>query len=141
MKHVLQVNNRNYVKGYDCVKGLRQSPPRERSRHARRVVLAPPAPLDATGLPSPAPGRPCEGDGGREREDARAREAQVFKILPLDVALEMTLLTQRIVVRTMFGSEVGGEDEKIAQAFATALTGYRQSFLDPLVDWTTAHTG
>lgn len=53
----------------------------------------------------------------------------------------MTLLTQRIVVRTMFGSEVGGEDEKIAQAFATALTGYRQSFLDPLVDWTTAHTG
>ena len=33
------------------------------------------------------------------------------------VAKEMTLLTQRIIVKTMFGTGVGGEGERIAGAF------------------------
>jgi len=44
----------------------------------------------------------------------------------------MTLLTQRIIIKTMFGADVGQAGEKLAQAFNTALTGIDTRFLIPL---------
>lgn len=51
---------------------------------------------------------------------------------PIDAAAEMTLLTQRIIVKTMFGNEVGAEGEKIARAFDVLLSGFELRFLMPL---------
>ena len=51
---------------------------------------------------------------------------------PVDVAHEMTLLTQSIIVKTMFGSEVGEEGEKISRAFDVILSGLEMRFLMPV---------
>ena len=51
VRHVLQDNNKNYVKGYQA-----QGPAWERARVKRGVPLATPAEPHAAGLP-PAPGR------------------------------------------------------------------------------------
>ncbi len=59
-------------------------------------------------------------------------ESRIPRGRPFDVALEMTLLTQRIIVRTMFGGDVGEEDERIARAFGTALSGIDTRFVTPL---------
>ena len=59
-------------------------------------------------------------------------EARTSAGRPLDVAMEMTLLTQRIIVKTMFGADVGAEGERIARVFQTALAGIETRFLVPL---------
>ncbi len=52
----------------------------------------------------------------------------------IDVAKEMKLLTQRIIVKTMFGSEVGTEGERISWAFDVAMRGIELRIQLPL--WT-----
>ena len=59
-------------------------------------------------------------------------EARATQGRPLDVALEMTLLAQRIIVRTMFGTDLGEEGTRIARAFDTALAGIDARFVVPL---------
>ncbi len=59
-------------------------------------------------------------------------ESRTFGNQPLDVAMEMALLTQRIIVKTMFGADVGAEGERIARAFETALEGIETRFVIPL---------
>jgi len=61
-----------------------------------------------------------------ERWEALANEGRT-----VNAAKEMKLLTQRIVVKTMFGAEVGAEEEKIARAFDTALLGINARSLMP----------
>ena len=68
-----------------------------------------------------------ETEGMLGRWDTQTSSGQ-----PLDMVREMTLLTQRIIVKTMFGSDVGPEGEKIARAFDVALTGINLRFLLPL---------
>ena len=59
-------------------------------------------------------------------------EARATQGRPLDVALEMTLLAQRIIVMTMFGTDLGEEGTRIARAFDTALAGIDARFVVPL---------
>ena len=59
-------------------------------------------------------------------------EARATQGRPLDVALEMPLLAQRIIVRTMFGTDLGEEGARIARAFDTALAGIDARFVVPL---------
>lgn len=65
-------------------------------------------------------------------------ETRAFGSRSFDVAMEMTLLTQRIIVKTMFGADVGAEGESIIRAFETALAGIETRFLMPAVDNTAA---
>src|SRR5919112_696032 len=59
--------------------------------------------------------------------DTRASRGQ-----PLDVAMEITLLTHRIVVKRMFGADISVEGERIARAFETAIAGLDSRFVIPL---------
>ncbi len=128
VRHVLQHNPGNYAKGYDKLRALlgnglvlnegeswlRQRRLMQPAFHRRRIARFADVVVAETG----------EMLG---RWDARPPGGP-----PLDVAREMTLLTQRIIVKTMFGSDVGPEGEKIARAFDVALSGINLRFLLPL---------
>lgn len=128
VRHVLQENPRNYVKGYDKVavllgNGLVMS---EGSFWRRQRRLMQPAfhRRKLAGFAEVMVGETARMlDGWEARAPAGA---------PFDVAMEMTLLTQRIIVKTMFGGDVGEEGEKIARAFDTALGGIEKRFVIPL---------
>ena len=128
VRHVLQENPRNYVKGYGKAavllgNGLVMS---EGSFWRRQRRLMQPA-FHRKRLAGFA--------GVMVRETARmldSWEARASAGRPLDVAMEMTLLAQRIIVRTMFGTDVAEEGEGIARAFETALGGIETRFLIPL---------
>lgn len=60
---------------------------------------------------------------GEAEETLRRWEDHASSDKPLDVGKEMTLLTQRVIVKTMFGSDVGTRGEKIARAFDVAMRG------------------
>jgi len=128
VRHVLQENYKNYVKGYGKVRVLlgnglvlsegsfwrRQRRLMQPAFHRRRLAGFADAMTDETA------------------RMLDSWEAKVVEGKPLDVAMEMTLLTQRIIVKTMFGSDVGEEGERIARAFETALAGIDARFLIPL---------
>ena len=117
VKLVLQDNAKNYLKGYDEVKlllgeglvtnegasWLRQRRLIQPAFHRRRLAKFAATMVDET-------------KKMLERWEARTSGGR-----PLDVASEMTLLTQRIIVRTMFGTEAGDEGGRIARAFDTAV--------------------
>jgi cytochrome P450 len=125
---VLRENYKNYVKGYGKVRVLlgnglvlsegsfwrRQRRLMQPAFHRRRLAGFADAMTDETA------------------RMLDSWEAKVVEGKPLDVAMEMTLLTQRIIVKTMFGSDVGEEGERIARAFETALAGIDARFLIPL---------
>jgi cytochrome P450 len=132
VQQVLQENAKNYLKAYDEVKlllgeglvtsegasWLRQRRLMQPAFHRRRL-----AEFAATMV-------------GETKKILEHWEARTFGGRPLDVASEMTLLTQRIIVKTMFGSSVSGEGEKIAQAFDAALAGIDvQSFMPSWFTW------
>lgn len=128
VRHVLQQNHGNYVKGYDKLRvllgnglvlnegqsWLRQRRLMQPAFHRRRIARF-------TEVVT------AETEEMLGRWHARPSGGQ-----PLDVAREMTRLTQGIIVKTMFGSDVGQEGEKIARAFDVALSGINLRFLLPL---------
>lgn len=128
VRHVLQDNNKNYVKGYGKVRVLlgnglvlsegsfwrRQRRLMQPAFHRRRL----------TGFAEVMTEETARMLDGWESRTTGNR--------PLDVAMEMTLLTQRIIVKTMFGADVGAEGKRIARAFETALAGVDTRFVIPL---------
>ena len=128
IRYVLQQNPGNYVKGYDKLRALlgnglvlnegeswlRQRRLMQPAFHRRRIARFAEVVTEET-------------EEMLGRWDARPPGG-----LPLDVAREMTLLTQGIIVKTMFGTNVGPEGEKIARAFDVALSGINLRFLLPL---------
>ena len=119
VRRVLQENAKNYVKGYNRVKvllgnGLVMNEGAS-WLHQRRLMQ-----------PAFHQGRLAElaSTMVQETQDMLGRwEASAYEERPLDVAEEMTLLTQRIIVKTMFGAKAGAGSEKLARAFDTALAG------------------
>ena len=119
IEHVLKDNRANYVKGYDKARvllgdglvmnegesWLRQRRLMQPAFHRRRLV----------GL--------AETVVGETEKTLEGWEAHSSSGRPLDVGREMTLLTQRVIVKTMFGSEVGPEGEEISRAFDAAMRG------------------
>ena len=128
VRHVLQHNPGNYAKGYDKLRALlgdglvlneggswlRQRRLMQPAFHRRRIATFADVVV-------------AETEEMLGRWDARPLGGS-----PLDVAREMTLLTQKIIVKTMFGSSVGPEGEKISRAFDVALSGINVRFLLPL---------
>lgn len=128
VRHVLQDNNKNYVKGYGKVwvllgNGLvlsegsvwrRQRRLMQPAFHRRRLA------------------RFAEVMTGETARMLDGWEDRASGGRPLNVALEMTLLTQRTIVKTMFGSDIGEDGERIARAFETALAGIDTRFVIPL---------
>ena len=128
VRHVLQDNNKNYIKGYGKVRVLlgdglvlsegsfwrRQRRLMQPAFHRRRLA------------------RFAEVMTEETAKMLDGWEARVSGGRPLDVAMEMTLLTQRIIVKAMFGEDVGAEGGRIARAFETALAGIETRFLIPL---------
>lgn len=128
VRHVLQENPRNYVKGYDKVavllgNGLVMS---EGSFWRRQRRLMQPA-FHRRRLAGFAEVMVGETAAMLDGWEVRASTGR-----PLDIAMEMRLLTQRIIVKTMFGTDVGEEGERIARAFETALRGIDTRFVIPL---------
>lgn len=128
VRHVMQENSKNYVKGYGKAavllgNGLVLS---EGTFWRRQRRLMQPAfhRSRLAGFADIMVGETARMLDGWEVRAAGGR--------PLDVAMEMTLLTQRIIVKTMFGGDVGEEGERIARAFGTALKGIETRFLIPL---------
>ena len=128
VRHVLQQNPGNYVKGYDKLRALlgnglvlnegeswlKQRRLMQPAFHRKRIARF-------------AEVVTSETEEMLGRWDTRPPAGP-----PIDVAREMTLLTQGIIVKTMFGSDVGSEGEKIARAFDVALSGINLRFLLPL---------
>ena len=128
VRHVLQHNPGNYAKGYDKLRALlgnglvlnegeswlRQRRLMQPAFHRRRIARF-------------AEVVTAETEEMLGRWDARSPGGQ-----SLDVAREMTRLAQGIIVKTMFGSDVGPEGDEIAKAFDVALSGINLRFLLPL---------
>jgi cytochrome P450 len=118
VKWVLQENAENYSKGYDRVKVLL----------GNGLIMSEGASwLQQRRLMQPAfHQRRLEGFTAIMVKETQKTlehwETLAYEGRTLDVAEEMKLLTQRIIVKTMFSTEVGAEDE-IAWAFDTALLG------------------
>jgi cytochrome P450 len=128
IKYVLQDNNRNYTKGYDVTK-----------------------PLIGNGLVT------SEGDFWRKQrrlmqpmfhrskvdEFAQVMVSTTDEIIvgwadhaaeqtPIDVSAEMTRLTQQVIARTMFSTEVGNQTQMYMQAFEYGLEYLNQRMFNPI---------
>ena len=128
VEHVLKENRANYVKGYDKARvllgnglvmnegesWLRQRRLMQPAFHRRRL--------------SRFAGTIVE----EAEETLRGWEDRASADGPLDVGKEMTLLTQRVIVKTMFGSSVGARGEEIAGAFDAAMRGIELRSTFPL---------
>ena len=128
VRHILQQNPGNYTKGYDKLRTLLGNGlvlNEGESWLGQRRLMQPA--FHRRRLASFAEVMVAETEKMLGRWDTRPSPEQ-----PLNIVREMTMLTQRIIVKTMFGSEVGPEGEKIARSFDTALKGINLRFLLPL---------
>ena len=120
VEHVLKENRANYVKGYDKARALLGNglPLNEGESWLRQRRLMQPA-FHRRRLARFA------GTMVEEAEETLvAWEGPASNGQAVDVGKEMTLLTQRIIVKTMFGSSVGDErGERIARAFDAGMRG------------------
>ena len=128
IQHVLRNNAKNYVKGYGKFRlmfgdalalnegesWLRQRRLMQPAFHRRSLA----------GFGETMVGETTKMLDRWERSSAPGQS--------VDVAKEMTLLTQSIIVKTMFGSEVGAEGEKISRAFDVVLSGFEMRFIMPV---------
>ena len=130
VEHVLKDNRANYVKGYDKARvllgnGLVMN---EGGAWLRQRRLMQPA-FHRRRLERFAGTMVGEAEGTMEAWEGHASAGRA-----VDVGREMTLLTQRVIVKTMFGSSVGTRGEKIAGAFDAAMRGIE--FRSTLPLWT-----
>lgn len=128
VKHILQTNPRNYVKGYDSVadllgNGLVTS---EGSFWLRQRRLMQPV-FHQRSLQKLFATMAEIVDAMLDRWDAAAQSQQ-----PLNVAAEMTQLTMQIIVRTMFGTSVGPEAQAVSRAFHEVLDYLGHSQFSPI---------
>ena len=130
VEHVLKTNVSNYIKGYDKARVLQGNGLvlNEGSSWLRQRRLMQPA----------FHRRYLEHFAATMVEETekvlRDWEEPASAGRAIDVAKEMKLLTQRIIVKTMFGSEVGAEGERISWAFDVAMRGIELRIQLPL--WT-----
>jgi cytochrome P450 len=127
VKHILQDNNRNYVKGYDKAKdlfgdGLLTA---EGDKWLRQRRLMSPA-FNRNTLNSLLPVMAAATE--EKLEEWRSRPDHD---VPIDIASEMMLLTQTIILRTMFSTDIGDHAEKAAEAFTTALEHLNTTMMVP----------
>jgi cytochrome P450 len=117
VKHILQDNHRNYNKGYDRAKPLLGeglvTAEGEKWRRQRRLM-------------QPAFHRQRLAELLPTMTHATSEMLNHWKTKrgadePMDIAKEIMLLTQTIILRTMFSSDIGRNPEEIAEAFGTAL--------------------
>ncbi len=127
VQHVLQMNHQNYLKGYDVTEPiigqglvtsegefwLRQRRLIQPMFHRERVASFAEMMVAAT-------------------ERLLARWADHDRRQPLDVAEEMTRLTQEIIAHTMFSTDVGAQVDTLMAAFETALQYLNQSMFTPI---------
>lgn len=127
VQHVLQQNHQNYLKGYDVVEPvigqglvtsegefwLRQRRLMQPMFHRERVAGFANMMVSAT-------------------EAMLDRWAGHDRRQPLDVAEEMTRLTQEIIAHTMFSTDVGAQVDTLMEAFETALHYLNQSMFMPI---------
>lgn len=126
VKYILQDNNKNYVKGYDSVKpllgeGLVTSEG-ELWRRQRRLMQ--PA-FHRQRLAELLPIMTVSTEKMLEEWRARGGEQR-------NVARELMLLTQNIIVRTMFSADVSDRAEEIAAAFAFAMEYLNTVMFSPI---------
>jgi cytochrome P450 len=128
VKYILQENNRNYAKGYDQVKpvlgnGLVSSEG-EFWRRQRRLIQP------------TFHRRKIEGfarvmvDSTEEMLGEWDRYARSGA--PLDIAAEILRLTQQIIARTMFSTDVGEQTDNLCQAFDVTLEYMNERMFNPL---------
>ena len=128
IKYVLQDNNKNYTKGYDKVKpllgeGLVTSDGEQWLRQRRLMQPV----FNHDRLDGFAAVMASQAVCMLERWLARPDPSQ-----PLDIAAEMMELTQAIILQTMFSAEMGGESQRITQAFHDSLEYFNTILLRPV---------
>lgn len=127
VKHVLQDNHRNYVKQYQQAKpllgeGLVTSEGELWRRQRRLIQPAFHRQKLAELLPSMTAAAQEMINSWRKRGGADE---------PLDLAREIMLLTQTIILRTMFSSDLAKNADEIADAFGAALEHLNLSIVAP----------
>jgi cytochrome P450 len=124
VKYVLQDNNKNYVKGYEMVKPLMGeglvTSDGDLWRRQRRLIQ----PL--FNRPNMASLFPIMAETTQETIAGWKNRPNPDE--PLDLASEMMLLTQTIILRTMFSADMGQRSREISSYFASALE-YMNSLL------------
>ena len=128
VQYVLQMNQKNYRKGYDVVKPLigdglvssegdfwlRQRRLMQPMFHRRRIEGFASAMVDETEKML----------SGWEQFAASGE--------PFDLAAEMTRVTQHIIARTMFSTDVGEQTETLMDAFEVGLEYMNQMMFNPV---------
>lgn len=127
VKYVLQDNNRNYSKGYDQAKPLMGeglvTSEGEFWRSQRRLIQPS---FSRQQIAAYASYMVEATEEFTRRWDELARSAASFNI-----ADEMMRLTQTIIVRTMFSSQVSGQADALGKAFDQTLEHLNQSLFSP----------
>jgi cytochrome P450 len=127
VKYILQDNNKNFSKGYDTARpvlgnGLVTAEGEEWRRERRLMQPA----FNRSSLLELLP---IMDSTTRETLDDWQRRTSDGQ--PLDMAREFMFLTQTIIVRTMFGADLGDRTAEIAEAFATTLEYLNSILLSP----------
>ena len=127
IKYVLQDNNKNYTKGYDMVKPLMGeglvSSDGELWLRQRRIIQ----PLfNRPNLVSLLPMMEQAA-----RETIETWKARRDPDQPLDMAAEMMLLTQTIILRTMFSADLGNQSKRISADFGATLEYMNSILMSP----------
>jgi cytochrome P450 len=128
LKYILQDNNRNYGKGYDVTKPLignglvtsegefwrRQRRLMQPMFHRQKINQFSEVMVDTT------------------NEIIASWEANTRQSAELDVAAEMTRITQQVIARTMFSTDVGDQTDVLCEAFDNGLEYLNQHMFNPL---------
>ncbi len=127
VKYILQENNKNYVKGYEMVKPLMGeglvSSDGDLWLRQRRLIQ----PL--FNRPNLVSLLPMMVQAAQETIETWKKRPTPPE--PVDIAAEMMLLTQTIILRTMFSADMGERSQTIAEDFATTLEYMNTMMVSP----------